>query len=94
MTYQQAGRIAILKKVVGWVIFIPALLSTLISVLKFMYAHSEKQEGINAVMLDFTHVMIDMMRVNTPFLNVFLVQLADAEFSGKPEYRFLANFLF
>ncbi len=51
--------------------FIPALLSTLISVLKFMYAHSEKQEGINAVMLDFTHVMIDMMRVNTPFLNVF-----------------------
>mgnify|MGYP006270490811 CR=1 FL=1 len=61
MTYQQAGRIAILKRVVGWVIFIPALLSTLISVLKFMYAHSEKQEGINAVMLDFTHVMIDMM---------------------------------
>ncbi|MBJ5871262.1 hypothetical protein JGL56_26505, partial [Salmonella enterica subsp. enterica serovar Derby] len=53
MTYQQAGRIAILKRVVGWVIFIPALLSTLISVLKFMYAHSEKQEGINAVMLDF-----------------------------------------
>ncbi|EHB1444463.1 hypothetical protein JYP59_004164, partial [Salmonella enterica subsp. enterica serovar Typhi] len=47
MTYQQAGRIAILKRVVGWVIFIPALLSTLISVLKFMYAHSEKQEGIN-----------------------------------------------
>ncbi len=44
MTYQQAGRIAILKRVVGWVIFIPALLSTLISVLKFMYAHSEKQE--------------------------------------------------
>lgn len=71
MTYQQAGRIAILKRVVGWVIFIPALLSTLISVLKFMYAHSEKQEGINAVMLDFTHVMIDMMRVNTPFLNVW-----------------------
>ncbi|EOA8172179.1 hypothetical protein ACIMP8_003723, partial [Salmonella enterica] len=28
MTYQQAGRIAILKRVVGWVIFIPALLST------------------------------------------------------------------
>lgn len=71
MTYQQAGRIAILKRLVGWVIFIPALISTLVSVLKFMYAHSEKQEGINAVMLDFAHVMIDMMRVNTPFLNVF-----------------------
>lgn len=71
MTYQQAGRIAILKRLVGWVIFIPALISTPVSVLKFMYAHSEKQEGINAVMLDFAHVMIDMMRVNTPFLNVF-----------------------
>ena len=71
MTYQQAGRIAILKRLVGWVIFIPALISTLVSVLKFMYAHSEKQEGINAVMPDFAHVMIDMMRVNTPFLNVF-----------------------
>lgn len=67
MTYQQAGRIAVLKRILGWVIFIPALLSTLISALKFMYAHSEKQEGINAVMLDFAHVMIDMMRVNTRF---------------------------
>lgn len=92
MTYQQAGRIAILKRVVGWVIFIPALLSTLISVLKFMYAHSEKQEGINAVMLDFTHVMIDMMRVNTPFLNVFWYNSPTLNFQGKPEYRFLAHF--
>ncbi|WP_254555721.1 YniB family protein, partial [Salmonella enterica] len=71
MSYQPSGRIDILKRVVGCVIFIPALLSTLISVLNFMYAHREKQEGINAVMLDFTHVLIDMMRVNTPFLNVF-----------------------
>ncbi|UYU33419.1 YniB family protein [Siccibacter colletis] len=71
MTYQQAGRIAILKRIAGWVIFIPSLLSTLISVLKYMYAHSEKQAGINAVMLDFAHVMIDMMRFNTPFLNLF-----------------------
>ncbi len=71
MTYQQAGRIAVLKRVLGWVIFIPAVVSTLISVLKFMYDHSEKQPGINAVMLDFAHVMIEMMRFNTPFLNVF-----------------------
>ena len=71
MTYQQAGRIAVLKRIAGWVIFIPALISTLISVLKFMYDHSEKQPGINAVMLDFAHVMIEMMRFNTPFLNVF-----------------------
>lgn len=71
MTYQQAGRIAILKRILGWVIFIPALISTLISVLKFMYDHSEKQPGIDAVMMDFAHVMIEMMRFNTPFLNFF-----------------------
>lgn len=71
MTYQQAGRIAVLKRVLGWVIFIPSVVSTMISVLKFMYDHSEKQAGINAVMLDFAHVIIEMMRFNTPFLNLF-----------------------
>jgi hypothetical protein len=40
MTYQQAGRIAALKRILG--LFIPAVISTLISVLKFMYEHSEK----------------------------------------------------
>lgn len=71
MTYQQAGRIAVLKRIAGWVIFIPALVSSIISVLKFMYDRSEQQAGINAVMVDFAHVMIDMMRFNTPFLNFF-----------------------
>ncbi len=59
MTYQQAGRVAILKIIAGWIIFIPAVISTIISVLKFIYDHSEKQ------------VMIEMMRFNTPFLNFF-----------------------
>jgi hypothetical protein len=41
MTYQQAGRIAVLN--VFWVGYLyPAVISTLISVLKFMYEHSEK----------------------------------------------------
>lgn len=71
MTYQQAGRIAVLKRIAGWVVFIPAVLSTCISLLKFMYDHSEKKPGIDAVMLDFAHVMIQMVRFNTPFLNVF-----------------------
>ncbi|WP_411704953.1 YniB family protein [Edaphovirga cremea] len=71
MTYQQAGRVAVLKRVAGWVIFIPALLSTLVSLLNFIYQHSKQTEGINAVMLDFMHVMIDMIRFNTGFLDVF-----------------------
>lgn len=90
MTYQQAGRIAVLKRIAGWVIFIPAVISTLISVLKFMYDHSEKQPGINAVMLDFAHVMIEMMRFNTPFLNVFWFN-SPTGFSSTAEYRLLGD---
>ena len=88
MTYQQAGRSAVLKRILGWVIFIPALISTLVSLLKFMYEHSEKQEGINAVMLDFTHVMIDMMRANTAFLNLFWYN------SPTPDFQHSLNIVF
>lgn len=70
MTYQQAGRIAILKRILGWGIFIPALLSTLVSLLGFVYQHSDKTKGIIAVILDFVRVMVDMVRFNTPFLNL------------------------
>lgn len=88
MTYQQAGRIAILKRLAGWVVFIPAVLSTLISVLKFMYEHSEKKPGISAVMQDFAHVMIEMARFNTPFLNVFWYN------SPLPDFKNSLNILF
>lgn len=71
MTYQQAGRVAVLKRIIGWIVFIPALLSTIISLLNFVYEHSKAQQGINAVMLDFVHVMVDMVRFNTTFLNMF-----------------------
>lgn len=88
MTYQQAGRIAMVKRVAGWVIFIPALLSTVISVLKFMYQHSEKTPGIDAVMMDFAHVMIEMMRFNTPFLNFFWFN------SPQPDFHSSLNLFF
>lgn len=71
MTYQQAGRVAIIKRVAGWIIFLPALISTLVSLMNFMFKHSEKRPGIDAVLLDFIHVMIDMIRFNTPFLGFF-----------------------
>jgi hypothetical protein len=93
MTYQQAGRIAVLKRIAGWVIFIPAVVSTLISVLKFMYDHSEKQAGINAVMLDFAHVMIDMIRFNTPFLNVFWYNSPVPDFKGSLNILFWVIFV-
>lgn len=93
MTYQQAGRIAVLKRILGWVIFIPALVSTLISALKFMNAKTVEQEGINAVMLDFTHVMIDMMRVNTPFLNLFWYNSPTPDFHNSMNIMFWVIFI-
>lgn len=93
MTYQQAGRIAVLKRIFGWVIFIPALISTLISLLKFMNTRQENQEGINAVMLDFTHVMIDMMQANTPFLNLFWYNSPTPNFNGGVNIMFWVIFI-
>ncbi|MCU6666330.1 hypothetical protein D3C75_446580 [compost metagenome] len=88
MTYQQAGRVALLKQIAGWIIFIPAVISTIISVLKFIFDHSEKQAGINAVMLDFAHVMIEMARFNTPFLNFFWFN------SPTPDFQHAMNITF
>lgn len=48
-----------------------------------MYQHSEKQPGIDAVMMDFAHVMIEMMRFNTPFLNLFWYNSPLPDFSGQ-----------
>ncbi len=67
MTYQQAGRVAVIKRIAGWLVFIPALLSTLISIINLSICIAKKGQGVNAVMLDFIHVMTDMARFNTPF---------------------------
>ncbi|MBJ7220679.1 MULTISPECIES: YniB family protein [unclassified Brenneria] len=81
MTYQQAGRLAVVKRIAGWIIFIPALLSTIISLANYLYAYTQKKQGIDAVLLDFLHLMIDMVRFNTPFLNIFWYNSPVPDFS-------------
>lgn len=81
MTYQQAGLIAIVKRIAGWILFIPALLSTCISLANYLYQYTQKKQGIDAVLLDFMHLMIDMTRFNTPFLNVFWYNSPMPDFS-------------
>ncbi|WP_127959384.1 YniB family protein [Serratia microhaemolytica] len=71
MTYQQAGRVAMLKRIFGWAIFIPALISTVISLLGFMQQYGAEWRGINAVMLDFLYLAIDVIRFNTEWLDIF-----------------------
>lgn len=81
MTYQQAGRIALVKRIAGWILFIPALLSTFISLANYVYQYTQKKQGIDAVLLDFLHLMIDMTRFNTPFLNIFWYNSPMPDFS-------------
>ncbi|WP_436796902.1 YniB family protein [Escherichia coli] len=49
--------------------------------------------GINAVMLDFTHVMIDMMQANTPFLNLFWYNSPTPNFNGGVNVMFWVIFI-
>ncbi len=72
MTYQQAGRVAVIKRIIGWIVFIPALLSTIISILGFAAAQvNAVSKGIGAVLADIVRLMIDVARFNTPFLDGF-----------------------
>lgn len=71
MTLQQARWVAVFKRVAGWVVFIPALISTIVSLLKLAHQQSTGSDKINAVIGDFINVVTEMIRVNTPFLNTF-----------------------
>ncbi|MBD1229138.1 YniB family protein [Xenorhabdus griffiniae] len=77
MTYQQAGYIAIAKRILGWIIFVPSLLSTFVSVINLAAGqHGVKGDGIggggvNAVLNDFLQMMTEMIKFNTPFLDFF-----------------------
>lgn len=93
MTYQRAGQIAIVKRIAGWIIFIPALLSTLISLMGFLEKSQEQRDGINAVMQDFTHVMIDMIRFNTGFLHSFWTNSPVPNFNGGSNLLFWAIYI-
>ncbi|MDC9595507.1 YniB family protein [Xenorhabdus anantnagensis] len=71
MTYQQAGYVAIAKRILGWIIFVPALLSTFVSVTNLAWQHGVKGDGVNAVLNDFLKMMTEMIKFNTPFLDFF-----------------------
>ncbi|WP_237388328.1 YniB family protein [Xenorhabdus sp. Sc-CR9] len=71
MTYFQAGYVAIAKRILGWIIFVPAFLSTFVSVINLTWQHGVKGDGINAVLNDFLKMMAEMIKFNTPFLDFF-----------------------
>ncbi|WP_241648749.1 YniB family protein [Rosenbergiella collisarenosi] len=71
MTLTQARNNATMKKGVGWIIFILSTLSTAISLLNYLSTQRDKLAGVNAVLADFVRVIVDMIRFNTRFLDVF-----------------------
>lgn len=54
MTLQQARWVAVFKRVAGWVVFIPALISTIVSLLKLAHQQSTGSDKINAVIGDLS----------------------------------------
>ncbi|AOM40347.1 YniB family protein [Xenorhabdus hominickii] len=71
MTYQQARYVAIAKRILGWIIFVPAFLSTFVSVIKLAWQHGVQGDGVNAVLNDFIKMMAEMIKFNTSFLDFF-----------------------
>ncbi|WP_159564258.1 YniB family protein [Budvicia diplopodorum] len=73
MTHHQANVVALIKRIVGIVIFIPALVSTIISLLKYLVAPKEQVREMTAVVMDFINVMVDIVRQYTGFCEYFWV---------------------
>ncbi len=71
MNYHNASYVAIGKRILGWVVFLVALISTLASLIKLAGMKGLTGEGINAVANDFIKLMAEMTRQSTPFLNFF-----------------------
>lgn len=71
MSYQYAGLYAILKRVLGWLIFIPAFISTAVSLIGLAAIQRPNGDGVNAVINDFFRVLAEMVQFNTPFFGFF-----------------------
>ncbi|OKP05750.1 YniB family protein [Xenorhabdus eapokensis] len=71
MTYRQARYVAIVKRILGWIIFVPSLLSTFVSVINLAAWQHGAKDGINAVLNDFFQMMTEVIKFNTPFLDFF-----------------------
>lgn len=71
MSYQTAFYIAIGKRVLGWIIFSLALVSTVVSLVLLAEKQGLQGDGLNAVANDFIKIMSHIIRQNTAFLDFF-----------------------
>lgn len=73
MTYRQAQFVAIIKRILGWIVFTLALLSTTISIINFIYVYNWDAHELGPTVKDFIRVFVEMLRANTGFLDYFWV---------------------
>lgn len=71
MTLVQARNYAVIKKAVGWIIFLLAFISTTVSLLGFFREYTSTIASVNPVLADIIRVIVDMLKFNTPFLQPF-----------------------
>lgn len=88
MTLSQSRSQAVVKKISGWIIFLIAVISTVVSLLSYLSSHTQNIAVINAVLSDFIRVIVDMIRFNTPWLSFFW------HYSPIPAFADSANVLF
>lgn len=94
MTYQQARYIAAIKRIMGWMIFLPALLSTMISLLYFAAKQTKQvSQSISAVVTDLVQLVLDVARFNTPFFELFWQKSPVPHFSAGLDKNNLAFFV-
>ncbi|SQI40633.1 Uncharacterised protein [Leminorella richardii] len=73
MTHHTASALALIKRIAGIVIFIPSLISTAISMLKYLVAPKSQMQEMTATIMDFLQVMFNIVRQYTSFLEYFWV---------------------
>lgn len=94
MNYRQAVVTAISKRTLGWLVFIPACISTCISVLKFLLEQKQNSHlGVQAVALDFIRLMAEMIRHGTHFLSWFWQHAPALDFNRSNNFGFWLIYL-
>jgi hypothetical protein len=71
MTYKLAMIVAIAKRIFGWVIFISAILSTFISIIKFINVRDQNTHELYVVFKDFFQAFVEVLQQVTGFLHYF-----------------------
>lgn len=88
MTRRQAHYVSVAKRILGWLIFIPVLISTLISMMKYIANYPYGETEVARLIMDFAKALIDMLQDHTRFFQFFW------NYSPLPDFHHQSNFLF